>query len=257
MISHLPSFEVIELRRYAIRKGELARFGDYFESYFPEAFQQLGALALGQGFERGNATRFTWLRGFPDMDARARINAAFYYGPLWKEHRDTMNGLMLDSDDVLLLTPLNGDGAVPVLPAVDVLTERAAERGVLVLQIFPLRKKALPTFTARARADFIAYRRPGIRQAGVLVTVDAANNFPQLPVREDGPYAVWLGIAEDDETLERELAPRAAKLARSLSGAGLLRRKPDLVLVDPTPRSRLRWLGVPPPGSAATRSPRT
>lgn len=237
----LPPFNVIELRRYAIRDGGRENFARYFESYFPEAFQQLGALALGQGFERDNPSCFTWLRGFRDMDARARINAAFYYGPLWKEHRRTMNDLLLDSDNVLLLTPLNGDRAVPVLPAVDVVREQADARGVLVLQIFALRKKAVDAFVERARTEFIAYRRPGIRQAGLLMTLDAPNNFPQLPVRQDGPYAVWLGIAEDDGVLQRELAPRAGKLTSSLTGAGMLRRKPELVLVDPAPRSRLRW----------------
>ena len=39
----------------------------------------------------------------------------------------------------------------------------------------------------------------GIREAAVLVTLDVTNNFPQLPVRSDGPYLVWLGIAPDDK----------------------------------------------------------
>ena len=30
----------------------------------------------------------------------------------------------------------------------------------------------------------------GAREAGVLVTLDAANNLPQLPVPTDGPYLV-------------------------------------------------------------------
>lgn len=239
-VTDLPPFEVVELRRYAIRDGGRERFARYFESYFPEAFQQLGALALGQGFERGNATWFTWLRGFRDMDARARINAEFYFGPLWKEHRSTMNELLLDSDNVLLLKPLNGD-TVPVLPAVDPVEESGGAAGVLVLHIFALRKKAAGAFAERARREFLAYRRPGVRQAGVLVSLDAPNNFPQLPVREDGPYAVWLGIAESDDIVARELVPRVEKLTAVLGGAGLLRRKPELVLMDPAPRSRLRW----------------
>jgi hypothetical protein len=28
---------------------------------------------------------------------------------------------------------------------------------------------------------------------GVLITLDAANNFPHLPIRTDGPYLVGLG----------------------------------------------------------------
>src|SRR5262245_22500287 len=99
-------FPVVEFRRYAIRDGMRERFARYFDSYFPEAFQQLGAMVLGQFLERDNATWFTWLRGFRDYDARAAVNAAFYSGPLWKEHRARMNELMIDSDNVLLLRAL-------------------------------------------------------------------------------------------------------------------------------------------------------
>jgi hypothetical protein len=47
-VKHLGSFEVIELRRYTIKTGGREDFARYFESYFPEAFEQLGALALGR-----------------------------------------------------------------------------------------------------------------------------------------------------------------------------------------------------------------
>ena len=80
--SLLTDFQVIEFRRYTIRDGEREHFAQYFESYFPEAFQQLGAVAVGQFLERGNDSRFTWLRAFHNMDDRAKVNALFYYGPL-------------------------------------------------------------------------------------------------------------------------------------------------------------------------------
>jgi hypothetical protein len=46
--SLLTDFQVVEFRRYTIRDGEREHFGQYFESYFPEAFQQLEAVAVGQ-----------------------------------------------------------------------------------------------------------------------------------------------------------------------------------------------------------------
>ena len=39
---------IVELRRYVITPGERDNFAQYFESYFPEAFQQLGATVFGQ-----------------------------------------------------------------------------------------------------------------------------------------------------------------------------------------------------------------
>ena len=237
-------FQVIELRRYIIKDGEREKFARYFETWFPEAFQQLGAIAFGEGLERDNDTWFTWLRGFRDMPARAETNTAFYYGPVWKEHRNTLNGLMIDSDNVLLLRPLNPESGVPVLPAVDVVKENNGAQGIVVMQVFAVEQGGVETFAERAENIFAKYRDAGIREAGVLVTLDEANNFPQLPVRTDGPYLVWLGVARDKAMLEtfEGLVERSFS---ELKTTELLRGEPELVVIDPAPRSRLRWLPSP------------
>jgi hypothetical protein len=200
-------FDVIELRRYTMQPGQRENFAEYFDAYFPEAFQQLGAIAFGQFLERDKLAMFTWLRGFRDMDARAVVNAAFYYGPVWKEHKQTVNPLMIDSDDVLLLRPLR---PIPVLPAVDPVRERSP-RGVVVMHIFP---RIDPAIVESAYAKYEC--------AGLLVTLDAPNNFPQLPVRTDGPWVVWLGVFEDASNFE------------PIEGG-------EVVVLTPTHRSRLRY----------------
>jgi len=230
---HREDFQVIELRRYTIKEGEREHFLRYFESYFPESFQQLGAIALGQFREREHPQIFTWLRGFRTLDARAVVNASFYYGPLWKEHRTRMNDLLLDSDDVLLLTPLTPDRGVVVLPAVDVVNESAG--GVAVAQIFAVQKESVQAFAKQAEATFAGYRAAGAREAGVLVTLDVPNNFPQLPIRTDGPYMVWLGILKDDSMLDGRFRALADDGSRSLLASGLLRSAPELVVLDPLP----------------------
>jgi hypothetical protein len=243
-VAHLEGFQVVELRRYSLVDGARERFARTFESYFPEAFEQLGAMVFGQFGERRNPARFTWLRGYKDMDARATVNAAFYFGPLWKEHRATMNGLMTDSDNVLLLRPLTPERGIPVLPAVDPAdeaAEAAGARGVVVAQIFAVRADGVDALARQAEPSFAGYRAAGAREAGLLATLDAPNNFPQLPIRADGPFLVWLGVLEDDQALAR-FEPLAAAAARSLAAGGLLRGEPELVVLDPTARSRLRWL---------------
>jgi hypothetical protein len=241
-VKHLKDFQVIEFRRYTVKEGERERFAEYFESYFPEAFQQMGAMAFGQFFERKNPVGFTWMRGFKNTDARAVINAGFYYGPLWREHAFTMNSLMVDSNNVLLLRPLNPERGVTVLPSVDPVTERKGAQGVVVAQIFAVKANSVDAFAQEAEAAFSGYRAAGAREAGVLVTLDAPNNFPQLPVRTDGPYLVWLGIVKDNQSLETQFTPLAERSSKSLSATGLLRGAPELVILDPTRRSRLRWL---------------
>lgn len=240
-IKHLKDFQVFEFRRYTIKEGERTHFAQYFESYFPEAFQQLGALAFGQFYERDKPCGFTWIRGFKDMDERAKVNAAFYYGPLWKEHSATMNEILVDSDNVLLLRPLSPERGLTLLPAVDPITETKGAQGVVIAQLFSIKAGNLEAFAQSAEATFARLRAAGVREVGVLVTLDAANNFPQLPVRTDGPYLIWLGIVENHQKLD-QFKLLAEHVLPSLSATGLLRGAPEMLILDPTPRSRLRWL---------------
>jgi hypothetical protein len=235
-------FQVVEFRRYVIKEGERERFALYFESYFPEAFQQLGAIAFGQFLDRDDESVFAWLRGFHNIEGRATVNQDFYDGPVWKEHASTMNGLMIDSDNVLLLRPLSPERGLAVLPAVDPVREEGAKRGSVVAQIFPVQANGVEAFAREAEAVFAAYRAAGVREAGVLITLDVPNNFPRHPIRTDGPYLVWMGVVEDDQILETVFRPLVKNSERSLCETGLLRAAPELLVLDPTRRSRLRWL---------------
>jgi hypothetical protein len=149
---------------------------------------------------------------------------------------------MIDSDNVLLLRPLTPERGVPVLPAVDPIKEGKGAQGVMVAQIFAVKPNSVDAFAQQADATFASYRAAGAHDAGVLVTLDVPNNFPQLPVRTDGPYLVWLGIVKDNQTLDSSFAPLVERSLQSLSATGLLGGAPELLILDPTRRSRLRWL---------------
>jgi hypothetical protein len=241
-ISHLHDFQVIEFRRYTTSDGERAHFVKYFDTYFPEAIEQLGAMVFGQFTERGHPDHFTWLRGFHDLQARPVANAAFYYGPLWREHRTRVNAILPDSDNVMLMRPLTRQQQITVLPAVDPVTEDTGAHGVVVAQVFAIKPGSEDAFAEQAQAVFARYRAAGAREAGVLVTLDVPNNFPQLPIRTDGPFLVWLGILKDDHALQTRFDPVLKDALTTLLKTGLLRGTPELLVMDPTPRSRLRWL---------------
>jgi hypothetical protein len=229
------SFSAIEFRRYTVQEAERTHFAQYFEAYFPEAFQQMGAMVLGQFLERGNPLGFTWIRGFRSMDDRASVNQAFYDGPLWKEHRQTMNARVIDHTNVLLLRPLHPETAVVCLPSVDAVRATQGAGGIVVAQIFRVEAGQVEKFAEKAERVFAAYRNSGAREAGVLITLDAPNNFPRLPFRADGPYLVWLGIVRDQPALDK-LRPLLEGSVETLGAMG------ELAILDPTPRSRLRWL---------------
>ncbi len=240
--AHLTDFQVIELRRYTVKDGARKNFAQYFEAYFPEAIEQTGAIVAGSFFERNHPNGFTWIRGFHTLEDRPVADAEFYYGPVWREHRKTMNDLLTDSDNVLQLRPLSPEREITILPAVDPLAEPDGARGIIVAFIYPIKANSVEAFAKQAESTFARYQAAGAREAGVLVTLDATNNFPQLPIRTDGPYLVWLGLLRDNQTLERELTPVVENSISSLTATGLLRGAPEFIVLDPTPRSRLRWL---------------
>jgi len=227
-------YPVIEFRRYTTVEGGQAAFSRYFETYFPEAFQQLGAMALGQFTERGNPNSFLWMRGFTSWEQRAVVNAAFYYGPVWKEHKATLNGLMTDSDNVLLLRPLRPGSGVPVQPAVDPLLEPDGAQGEAVAILCTVKPGQLERFAELAAPAFAVWREAGWSEAGTLATLDMPNNFPQLPVRGDGPHLVWLASAPAGST------PPALEVLTD-AARDLLREPPERILLRPTQRSRLRY----------------
>jgi len=246
-VAHLQDYQVIEFRRYVTAPHKRARFVAYFDAYFPEAFEQLGAMVFGQFAERGDPNRFTWLRGFKDINARPIVNSAFYYGPLWKEHRTKVNAILPDSDNVMLLRPLHPDRGIAVLPAVDPVDDPDGTHGVVVAQVFAVAKGSEAAFAAQAEAEFARYAIDGVHPSGVLVTLDVPNNFPQLPIRTDGPWLVWLGVVRDEATLDAKLRPAMAAAEHALAASGLLREPTEQLVMDPTPRSRLRWLEASTP----------
>lgn len=238
----LRDFQVIEFRQYIIKEGQRKPFSQYFDAYFPEALQQLGTIVFGSFFDRKNESGFTWIRGFHTMDDRGIGNGNFYFGPVWNEHRATVNELITNADNVLLLTPLNPARGVPVFPAVDPVKEVNGAQGIVVAAVFPIKPDGIEEFARQAEPIFAAYRAAGAREAGILVTLEARNDFPQLPFRTDGPFLVWLGILKDLNTLDNGFRPVAEKLSATLKATNLLRGAPQLIDLSPTPRSRLRWI---------------
>jgi hypothetical protein len=241
--AQLGHFDVIELRRYPIAPGKRPEFVKYYEAWFPAAFEQLGVLVFGQFFERGARNNFTWIRGFHTIQDHAIANAEFYYGPVWREHKALVNSLLPGIDDnVLELHALSAQTGVPALPAVDPVAEPKGARGVVVAEIYAVKKGDMQRFSARAMHVFSRYDVPGVRPAGVLVTLEGPNNFPLLPFRTDGPYLVALHILRDQSVLEKTFDPLLTSAKKELEASGMLRRAPEVLVLDPTKQSRLRWL---------------
>ena len=60
--------------------------------------------------------------------------------PLWKEHSKTMNDRLIDHTNVLLLQPLQPGRGISLLPAVDPIAETEGARGLVIAQVFAVRR---------------------------------------------------------------------------------------------------------------------
>lgn len=150
---------IVELRQYLLHPGQRDVLIDLFDRELIESQEEHGMAVLGQFRDLDRPDRFVWLRGFPDMPARRDGLAAFYGGPVWKQHAPVANATMMEFDDVLLLRT-------------DTLAvgERSGPRSPYELLILH-RDRAWP-------AD--------LTLDGALATLHteySENTFPRLPVR--------------------------------------------------------------------------
>jgi hypothetical protein len=94
---------VIELRQYTLHPGGFDVLVPLFEAELVHTQEEVGISVIGTFADLDDRNRFVWLRGFADLASRGRSLSAFYEGPVWAAHRNTVNPTMIDSDDVLLL----------------------------------------------------------------------------------------------------------------------------------------------------------
>jgi quinol monooxygenase YgiN len=231
---------VVELRQYTLHPGRRDELVELFDRHFVESQEEVGMRVLGQFRDLDRPDRFVWLRGFPDMTARAASLAAFYERhPAWREHGAAANATMIDSDDVLLLRPVDG-GAFPepaeARPPVGTPTQPATLYQATIAYLDAPADQALID-------EFERHVRPALHAAGgtptaCLQTEPAANTYPRLPVCTGGHVLVWLtrfpgpgGAGTPAPGVELPLPPELT---------GRLARAPEQLRLAPTPRSLLR-----------------
>jgi quinol monooxygenase YgiN len=210
---------IVELRQYRLRPGRRDELIDLFDRELVETQEEVGMKVIGQFRDLDKPDKFVWLRGFPDMQARAQSLAAFYGGPVWRAHREAANATMIDSDDVLLLRPARpGSGF-----ALD--RERVLRGGFVVATVTPFDNGIVSQFEQEVTPTVA---EDGGSILGYFVTERSKNTFPSLPVREGEQVFVWFAGVDDHDGLERVVARHAdraqvlrlAPTSRSLLNGG-------------------------------------
>ena len=149
---------IVELRQYTLHPGRRDELIELFERELLAPQEAVGMRVVGTFRDQARPNVFVWIRSFPDMAARRASLEAFYFGSVWRAHRDAANATMVDSDDVLLL---RGD-----------LPQRELVRAPLCAAVY-----AAPVDVPGALARW--------------ETETSANTFPRLPVRT-GEHVVVL-----------------------------------------------------------------
>ena len=222
---------IVELRRYTLHPGRRDVLITLFDREFVETQEAVRIDVIGQFRDLGAPDHFVWLRGFPDLRSRTESLRAFYGGPVWQAHRSAANATMIDSDDVLLLRPAHPDSGFllgPDRPA-------SGNDGIIVATTWHLQ----PSAEAGFPEIFETVLAPMLGDAGTpilasFVSEHGENGFPALPVREDARVFVWFSRFPDRAAYERH-APGLTEALRPH-----LARPPEVALLSPTARSRLR-----------------
>jgi NIPSNAP len=244
-------YPVVELRQYTLRPGQRDVLIDLFDREFVESQEADGMAIVGQFRDLDDPDRFTWIRGFASMPARARALASFYGGPAWKAHSARANATMIDSDNVLLLRPATARSGFPP-PASARPPRRQAAAGpapaapsrVLVTLYYrdrPFDQAFADFFDRQARPVLIA---AGATPLACLQTEHAENTFPALPVRTGENVFAWLARFPDPARLDdhqRQIKHCADWRDRVLPALStLITGAPQQLRLAPTARSQLR-----------------
>jgi quinol monooxygenase YgiN len=227
---------VVELRRYALHPEARETLIDLFEREFVESQEAVGMRVLGTFRDADDRDSFVWMRGFFDMASRPDALQAFYGGPVWAEHRNAANATMIDSDNVLLLRPLDEASRLALDPGRRQPLATIARAGAASVTVCPLD----PAGTDSFRRFFEAEIEPALREAGADVrarfaTEHSENNFPALPVREGEAVFVWLSQFSDQQARDEHLAAVDVHALTS----GHLTGHPETLRLEPTARSLL------------------
>lgn len=240
--SSVTQATVLELRQYKIFSGKRDRMISVFDGKLIEGQEDVGMRLLGQFRDLDDPNRFTWMREFPNMEARGKALTDFYTGPIWKAHRGEANPLLEDNDNVLLLRPATNELAIKV-PRVNErakVGDKPTPAGTIVATIYYLWKDPAEGFTQFFTTKLApALTAAGIPVLGGYVIETTPNSFPALPVRQHEKVFVWFTRTHDATDYDRrQTRLESTELGRELTD--YQERAAQVLRLAPTSRSLLR-----------------
>jgi hypothetical protein len=170
---------LIELRQYTLRTGQRDALIELFEREFFTGQEDAGMYLIGQFYDLDRPDCFVWIRAFPNMEKRKGALEKFYFGAVWKAHREAANATMIDSDNVLLLKPIQGFLS---------LEQQKHKDGILVALIYK-NLESVKTFYSDQLEPILQAAKAEI--LATYCTENSQNTFPRLPIRTETVFVCF------------------------------------------------------------------
>lgn len=172
---------IIDIRDYRLVPGMRDRLIERCESMLFEEQERLGARFVGAFRDAEDPDRFLFLRGMPDMPTRQRVLTAFYSdGEMWRRQRDEINSWLADTDDVLLVRPVDELAPAAAGPSEIGMYSHVGKTPLSVARSAELRREVEA-----------AIALAGGRLLVTFATDPAENNYPRHPIRTGEHGLIW------------------------------------------------------------------
>jgi len=186
------NIKVIELRNYLLKPKVRDKFAHYFKNHFVDSQNDLGGYVLGQFTVKAD-DNFFWIRGFENMKSRSRFLPEFYYGATWKEFGSAANEMMLDSDNVYLLKPLDESQAF-------------RKDKVVKIDYYFAKDNQLERLIEFFQTKYLSFIEDSkIGNATFWRSELSENDFPKLPAFQYENLFVVITAVEDEENYQAKL----------------------------------------------------
>jgi hypothetical protein len=199
------NIKVLELRNYLLKPNMTDTFSSYFNNHFVKPMNELGGYTLGQFKIKGvgGYDRFVWMRGFTNMGTRVKFLNDFYINsPVWKEFGPGANNMMINSDNVYLLRPLNNNKSSKEQSKGINSNALKTDEGVIVVDFYICNStldKAINLFNS----SYIPFLKTlDIYNITLWVSEMLENDFPRLPVFQDKNILLTITTYKDENEFQ-------------------------------------------------------
>ena len=198
--------KVIELRNYLLKPDTLNTFNSVFEDHFLEIQNVLGGPVIGHFKIRNIDDHFFWIRGFADMASRLNFLQCFYdRSSGWRKHKSEANNMILDSDQVHLLRPLNNEGDWHTDSYGIVQNDLAWTKKILAIDYYTAKEGKLGELADLFRIDYLSHLPAPLSNCTTLWITETSKSEFRHPVIQDKNLLVVITSYQNSEECDAQI----------------------------------------------------